>query len=417
MKGSRGFFSLGLFLLLSYIFAMFQGGFVSWFLFSSLTVITLSTWLWYMAWFKGLTVERHIAQRQVVAGDRVTVQLKLNNSWRIPYAYLVMKDEGAGSTLEEKGQTLITYPWFKKELTLTYQLPPLSRGVFHFQSIVLQTGDLFGFVQKEYRLKHGLELIVYPYTQEITEWRLRGARKQGRLRSKQHLSEDMLSVTGIRDYRVGDRLTHIHWKASARSIGLKTKEFEQQVSDELVFFLDREAQAYADKDSSVFELGVSLTASLVRYAVMQSISSSLISMNHPRPEVFSLANRSALLEQVFRHLAVVEADSQIPFTSFVLQQSKELPAGTIHVLVSPQLTEQAVSMLTELRYRQRKIEFFWLQGGLSGQQRKETEEERARLSILQHAGITYYRIEDKDFQQALSKGGRFLDDFHSWNVF
>ena len=58
-------------------------------------------------------------------------------------------------------------------------------------------------------------------------------------------------------------------------------------------------------------------------------------------------------------------------------------------------------MLTELRYRQRKIEFFWLQGGLSGQQRKETEEERARLSILQHAGITYYRIEDKDFQQAL----------------
>ena len=179
MKGSRGFFSLGLFLLLSYIFAMFQGGFVSWFLFSSLTVITLSTWLWYMAWFKGLTVERHIAQRQVVAGDRVTVQLKLNNSWRIPYAYLVMKDEGAGSTLEEKGQTLITYPWFKKELTLTYQLPPLSRGVFHFQSIVLQTGDLFGFVQKEYRLKHGLELIVYPYTQEITEWRLRGAGSRG----------------------------------------------------------------------------------------------------------------------------------------------------------------------------------------------------------------------------------------------
>mgnify|MGYP001335259657 CR=1 FL=1 len=60
----RGLLTLLVLLVLSFIFAMFQGGFVSWFLFFSLFVLTVLTCLWSYNWFKGLQVERMVSTKQ-----------------------------------------------------------------------------------------------------------------------------------------------------------------------------------------------------------------------------------------------------------------------------------------------------------------------------------------------------------------
>src|SRR5690606_28024434 len=97
-----------------------------------------------------------------------------------------------------------------------------------------------------------------------------------------------------------------------------------------------------------------------------------------------------------------------------------VPRGATQVIISPQLTEQFVLLLTELSYRQQKIEFFWLKGqratgkvGVQTDEAKvqteevgvETEEEQRLLANLRKAGITYYILVDNQSQQMLARGG------------
>lgn len=397
-RKSGSMLTLVVLLVITFIFAMFQGGFVSWFLFFSLLTLTVITCLWYAVWFKGLKVERTVSKKQAVAGDTLKVTVTLNNSrpW-IPYAYLWIEDLVEDKRLRNESQAMLVYPWFKRKLVLEYELPQLTRGVFRFKQLNLGTGDLFGFAYKSKTYHMREQVLVYPKYKEISSWVIDIGKKQGRLAKQLNWQEDAF-VSGIRNYTPGDRLTHIHWKASARFQSLKTKEFEQHLSTDLIFFLDRETKVYPADDDSLFELGVTLTASLVHYCLTHAVISKIISHGDQGLEELSLPQRNDSFVRALEYLTYVEADSRLPFSKVLLEQSSFSPRGSTQVIISPQLSKELILLLAELNHRQKNIHFFWLKG-------KNVLPEEQFLAKLQKAQINFYIIEDNEFHEILARGG------------
>ncbi|MFP3339475.1 DUF58 domain-containing protein, partial [Micrococcus sp. SIMBA_131] len=73
---------------------------------------------------------------------------------------------------------------------------------------------------------------------------------------------DYSTAVSVRDYVPGDKLSWIDWKATARGSKLLTKQFEQQISQDYMVFLDRETAHYGRVESPLFEKAVRLAASV-----------------------------------------------------------------------------------------------------------------------------------------------------------
>ncbi|WP_027853356.1 DUF58 domain-containing protein [Marinobacterium litorale] len=75
------------------------------------------------------------------------------------------------------------------------------------------------------------------------------------------------TFAGVRDYRRGDSMRHIHWRASARRGEWVVREYEQIENAELVIVLNADPGANPGSGrESCFEYAVRIAASLARYA-------------------------------------------------------------------------------------------------------------------------------------------------------
>jgi uncharacterized protein (DUF58 family) len=402
-KSSYGVFTILVLLISAYVFSKFQGGFVSWFLFYSFLPIAVFSLLQFAFALRGVTVERVIEKQKYTAGERIEVTIKVKNPFRFPLFFVVLKD-GIDSRLkmEAEGYTKIAYPFLKREFTIQYKIKHTPRGVFRWDEITLQTGDLFGFIKREKTYKEANEIVVYPRYQQIRSWRTFNEKNIGMSYSTNRQDEDVSAVMGIRDYAPGDRLSTIHWKASARTNSLKTKEFEHQVTNDFMFFIDREKAAYGDEEHPLFEKAVSLTASLTRYALNQHFSSGLVSYGE-QPTVMTMSRDQEQLYRIFEHLARVKADTTLSFVKTVLREVVYLPTGTTVVLISPRVTKKLAMMMGDLTYRKIKVEFFWIKAV-----QETTEDEKESLTLLDRLQVSYHVMAVDNFSDALSGGERHV---------
>jgi uncharacterized protein (DUF58 family) len=403
-KSSYGVFTILILLISAYVFSKFQGGFVSWFLFYSFLPIAVFSLLQFFVVLRGVTVERVIEKQKYTAGERIDVIIRVKNPYRFPLFFVVLKD-GIDSRLrmEAEGYSKIAYPGFKKEFTIEYKINHLPRGLFRWDEITLETGDLFGFIKREKTYTQVDEIVVYPSYQQIRSWRTFNEKNIGMSYSTNRQDEDVSAVMGIRDYAPGDRLASIHWKASARTNSLKTKEFEHQVTNDFMFFIDREKLSYGDEEHPLFEKAVSLTASLIRFALNHHFSSGLVSYGEQQPTVMTMSRDQEQLYRVFEHLARIKADTTLSFVKTVLKEVVYLPTGTTVVLISPSITKKLAMMMGDLTYRKIKVEFFWIKAV-----QKTTEDEKESLTLLDQLQVSYHVVAGENFSDTLSGGERHV---------
>lgn len=401
-KTFLGLFTAFFLLAAAYAFAKFQGDFVSWFLFYAFSPIVIYMLVQHVLAFKGLKVDRVLDKHTCTAGETLMGRITIMNPLRIPYVYVFIKDRiPERMTAEINGTEDMHYPWFQKEYSFQYSLPNLHRGIFKWDQIEMQTGDLFGFIKKNMTYIQPERVVVYPKHQDIRLWPTYNDKNAGIThKSNRRQFEDVSSVMGVRDYVSGDKLSRIHWKASAKASGLKTKEFEHQVSNDFMFFLDRQERVYGSNNHPLFEKAISLTASLARYAFKHHFSAGLVSCGHERT-VLTMSKEQQQLFRIFDHLAGVNADATTPFTTTIMQEMVYVPVGTTVVIVSPQLDEKIVRVLADIVFRKIKVEFFWIKN------QQMTSLKKKCLNMLDQEQITYCVVEGDNFNQILVGGGNY----------
>jgi hypothetical protein len=117
-------------------------------------------------------------------------------------------------------------------------------------------------------------LLVYPRTFRLDALPMFSSRAHSihgqRIINRPHSDEE---YAGVREYRHGDNLKHIHWGASARHQELIVREFESYDQPAMLLILNcNQHDEHGSAPDSCFEYSVEIAASLMLFASRQGIA-------------------------------------------------------------------------------------------------------------------------------------------------
>ncbi|MEJ9132012.1 DUF58 domain-containing protein, partial [Bacillus thuringiensis] len=111
---------LPLCLVLTFVYAMFQGGFVSWFLFYSTIPIALYSLLLPFYAFRDAEVRRITNQNGYVVGEQFISTITIKRKFPFPLLYLVIEDELPPqfiSCKQTKMNKVVLFPGLKRNIS------------------------------------------------------------------------------------------------------------------------------------------------------------------------------------------------------------------------------------------------------------------------------------------------------------
>lgn len=336
-RGTRFFTAAGL-LALTFCFAMFQGGFVSWFIFFTLLPFLLYSLLLAMIPLRIGKVEREIIPSKLQRGGKAKVTVRFRNDTLLPAVFLLVREADLNERVYRiaggRSSQLFFAGW-RRSFEWTYELENLQRGEHTLSALEVTVTDFFGWVRKKQVINQRNTLLVYPHTVEMNYTSLQVQYDQGALAAKYAIAKDTTLVTGVRDYQAGDRFSWIHWKSFAKNGELRTKEFEDRQSQKLFLCIDRTA-------SGQFEEVVELTASMLQSIVARNGDVAFLSGGDSRV-FYPTIRTDAQLEQIMQYLAVVRGDSGLPLEQ-LLRSERELNSAIL-ILVTGSLTNDLKAFL------------------------------------------------------------------------
>ncbi|MBB6736048.1 DUF58 domain-containing protein, partial [Cohnella zeiphila] len=145
-----------------------------------------------------------------------------------------------------------------------------------------------------------------------------------------------------------DRLSRIHWNATARTGEWKSKEYEREALPRFVLVLDRRTASYSSGEQ--FELAVSAAASLLDLAVRLNMPVGFVSAGKQR-HLFGAGRAGGTREEVMEHLVDAEADGDGSLAEALSEASSRFEPGAYLILVSPLAEEDVAGTFQALEAR------------------------------------------------------------------
>ncbi|MDQ0202195.1 DUF58 domain-containing protein [Neobacillus ginsengisoli] len=381
-------------IVLTFSYAMFQGGYVSWFLLYSF--LPFAGYCVFLSFYslKGLKVKRVLPKADYNAGEplKVTVTVTRRNSF--PLFYLLIADQLDDSlqfTPQQKSAKALLLPGLKKEFSYNYIINELPRGEHFFHSFSLRIGDPLGLFEKEKTFTVENKIMVYPAYSELIYRPFEHQYDQGMTASRERVQRDTSMAVGVRDYQPGDRFSWINWKASAKRNEIMTKEFEQRQSNDVVIVMD----CFPDRH---FETIVSYTASLVRAVLKKGAQSGLLTISNERTS-FPIRGGEKQLQQLFYHLAKIKAKSVLPFEK-VLETDGLLVQQTVSfILVTGQISKLLIEKASFLGQRKGTVTLFLIKA----EKELPSGNERSLIAVANARGIRIIIVQEGNFAAAFSE--------------
>ena len=263
VSSSSRFVFVVLILLSAFVFAMFQGGYVSWTIFYAVLPFVIYSIALFFYPLTMLTAERIIRTPSVQNGGKLKIGLSMKRNFRFPLLYTVVSEKWQEEDfLESFGGKLkkIFVFGFRREIEWEYEIERMPRGEHVLKGVEVEVSDFFGWIRKAHFIPIENTILIYPNTTDIQYMSIDTQYDRGTMISPYNIVKDTTMVTGVRDYQSGDRVSWIHWKSFARTQVLMTKEFEDRRSQQLTLILD-------GRPSEMFEEQVELAASILKEAL------------------------------------------------------------------------------------------------------------------------------------------------------
>lgn len=222
-------------------------------------------------WSKSVTVERDVSQSEMQIGETMTVALRISNAsgYFIPWLFIEDNLPKAATRLPPialriTGQCVKLY-FFKprQPALMTYRVNALRRGYYQLGPTILETGDLLG-LHRNYKIATEPQFIlVLPKLIPLNGLDVTSRRPMGELRVSDRAMEDPTQMVGIREYRAGDSLNRIHWKATARTGTLHTRVFQPTSIQGAMMVLDLHRATNPDSNEPIrTDLAITMAASI-----------------------------------------------------------------------------------------------------------------------------------------------------------
>jgi len=221
-----------------------------------------------------LTVTRMFTPDAVAAGENASTRLTVRNErsratplmrWRdASQTGLVLPDE---ATLPPIGEHSLSSRDRSDRASLQYRIGTRHRGAYEVGPLMLERLDPFGLARGRYAVGGRKPLLVTPRVVDLQRGEHDASKSDGAEREMLRHSIPSADELIAREYRTGDPLRRVHWRATARHDKLMVRQEEQRSNPEAWIYFDTERAVHADhrrahERNELFETGVEMVAAL-----------------------------------------------------------------------------------------------------------------------------------------------------------
>jgi len=244
------------------------------------------------------------------------------------------------------------------------------RGVYAIGGALLRSGDPLGlFADARSEGSHTL-VTVYPRTARLGGLALPAARPYGEDAGGSRLSEDPSRIVGLRDYRPGDSMRRIDWKATARLNRMQSRIYAPASTRHLLIALNTQTVVpmWAGMISELLERSITVAASIARDAYDERYSVGLLA-NSTFPDAdrsirIAPGRRAEQFIRLLESLAVVTPYVLEPLAAMLRREEHRLAAGTTIAVVTAIMTDDLAAVVLRLARRGNTIAVLSTSGDL-----------------------------------------------------
>lgn len=237
-------------------------------------------------WADSLSVSRKSTAHEVEIGETVFVSFKLENIGRWPIVWMLLEDVlprgalvGPPPALKINGSNLRLCSLSARAPKLhSYTLVALRRGYYQIGPLIAETGDLFGLHRRFKTVSKIETLLVLPKIVPLIGYDVASQRPVGEVKVTYRLMEDPTLVSGIRKYQNGDPMRAIHWRATARTGVLQSKQYQSTSVAGVTLVLDLHRGSNPDHHEPIrSDLAVTAAASIAHTLLQMQQQFAMIS--------------------------------------------------------------------------------------------------------------------------------------------
>lgn len=260
-----------------------------------------------------LSSQRVIEPARVQVGDTAEVTLSIENVAALPTGLLLVEDF-VPSSLGLRPRFVIDRLAPRSSRVVRFSVRSDIRGRYLLGPLSVRLTDPFGFCRLDRAFSTQHQLTVTPRVEILPTVTLKGdwsGSGDSRSRSVAAAGEDDVAV---RDYRHGDELRRVHWRATAKQGSLMVRREEQPWESRCTLLLDTRVTAHPGHgpDGS-FEKAVSMAASAAIHMSRRGYAVRMVTGNGPvvsstGSEDYAGVDSEGLLLDA---MAVVETERQL----------------------------------------------------------------------------------------------------------
>lgn len=360
-----------------------------------------SRW-WSNHLFDRLELRRSLAERRVFINEPVELEVRLVNRKPLPLPWFEWR-LALGEHLRAGGERLAASAvpglhylvrrgaigWYAAErwnVTLT----AARRGYHQVGPASIRSSDILGAWPartEDAELDH---LVVYPRVYRLPDLGLPAERPFGDARGGERIFEDPLRIAGLREYRPGDPLRRIDWKATARAGDLRSRVYEPSATRLLYVLLNIDTLEHAWEGylSDELERLVSVAASVIAWAAGARYAVGLLANGaYPdadRPIRLPPSRSRDQLVRLLEALAVVQPLTMGDLAGAIRREMGRIEAGSTLIAVAALVPAPLAEALSRLAAEGHRVHLL------------ATTDRAARATI---PGVTVERVA-ADFQPA-----------------
>ncbi|WP_127585027.1 DUF58 domain-containing protein [Paenibacillus koleovorans] len=260
---------------------------IHWFIFLAFLIAYLQGKLFKRWGLSKIAYHRQFSVKSCYAGEELEMVERIVNRKPLPLPWLRLEAlfdaslafvsqrqlEISGSETMQNHKSLFSLLPYG-QVVRRHKIVARKRGCYRMETVSMTCGDMLGLHKTATKVQMGAELIVYPKPVPFEEIPLPSHSWQGDITVRRWIMEDPFMIQGVRDYRYGDTMNMINWKATARSSRLQVQQRDFTADHRLMIYVNfdvTETMWNAITDPELVERGIAYAASIAENAVSQGI--------------------------------------------------------------------------------------------------------------------------------------------------
>lgn len=322
---------------------------------------------WSTHLFDRVTLMRSLGERRTFVNDPVNFHVEMENKkllplpwfeWRIAVADHTSVD---GEVLASSAAPGLSYlvrrgaiGWYERQ-EWDFSLSIAQRGFHQYGGATIASADLLGVFPRTQIDREMQHLVVLPRVYTLQEMGLSAERPFGELRGRNRVYEDPLRIAGLREFRPGDSLRRVDWKATARRGDLTSRVYDPAASRQVYILVNVDTLTHVWEGylKEELERTVSTAASVAVWAAGQRHSVGLLANGSfpeaDRPIRLPPSGAREQVTRILEALAMVQPLTLNTLADTIQRESGRIPAGSSIVAIASIVPESLAGALLRLK--------------------------------------------------------------------